>query len=314
MIDMDYIKAIISKYLRTATKNISHDVQLQKLYDSNYNISELLLFLTEYNLNQSVPYLASGMSCYFNGQADTDGISSFNLTEQDKIDAKYIASCFGKEINYSDNDLSVLYTTLLGTTELNYAAQTFPAGIFEDVFQCSSTHELPIQPIVGEREADYYVRVLEYQILQCKSFPSEKIDEVLYRGKRLANNFCNGKNRVYLIPFDNVLGNKVSFGDVDGLRDGKINGEERNRILNGLDTFETLLQKFNISTSDPYSNPNMTSEFGIAIYGTIPVKGLKFFEVDRVYELMQKKAKELGYLNGDAIPNDILSDNKGFSK
>ena len=33
-------------------------------------------------------------------------------------------------INYLDNNLSTLYTTLFGTTEFNYGMQTFPAGIF----------------------------------------------------------------------------------------------------------------------------------------------------------------------------------------
>jgi len=314
MIRIDYIKAIISKYLVSVNKTVTHDVQLQKLYDLNYCVDELLMYLAEYNLNQSIPYLACGMSCYFNSQADTEGISNFKLTEQDKMDAKYIASCFGKEINYSDNDLSVLYTTLLGTTELNYATQTFPAGIFEDVFQCSITHELPLQPLVGEKEEDYYSRVLEYQISQCKNFPSEKVNEVLYRGKRMVNKFCIGKNRVYLIPFDNVLNNKASFGDVVGLRDGKSKDNELNQILNGLYTFKEILQNYHISIREPYSDPNMTGEFGIAIYGAISVKGLKFFEVDRVYELMQKRAKELGYLNGEAIPNDILLIHKGCSK
>ena len=37
-------------------------------------------------------------------------------------------------------------------------------GIFEDVFQCSPIHEFPIQPIVGESEQDFYLRLLEHQI------------------------------------------------------------------------------------------------------------------------------------------------------
>ncbi len=146
--------------------------------------------------------------------------------------------------------------------------QTFSTGILEDVFQCSSNHSLPIQPIVGENESDFYCRVLDYQISQFDNFPMERRSEALARAKRLASNFCNGKNRIYLIPFENVLNNKASFGDVEGLRDGKLSGEELKSKLDNLHNFEQLLKAFDVSITNgtnPYDNPNMTSEYGIAI-------------------------------------------------
>lgn len=307
MFNIDYIKAIISKFLRTSNKNVKPNIQLQQLYDSN-DYYEVLMLLQEYNLSQAMPFLACGMSCYFNNQVNENGLSNLKLSPQDIEDAKFIASCFGKTINYSDNNLSTLYTTLLGTTEFNYGMQTFPAGIFEDVFQCSSDHSLPIQPIVGESESDYYCRVLDYQISQFDNFPTERKSEALARAKRLASNFCNGKNRIYLIPFENVASNKTSFGDVEGLRDGKLSGKELEAKLDSLYSFEQLLQAFDVSITNgmsPYDNPNMTSEYGIAIYGTIASKGISFFEIDRMYDLIQKKARDMVYTDGDVIPNDF---------
>lgn len=149
-----------------------------------------------------------------------------------------------------------------------------------------------IKPIVGESESDYYCRVLDYQISQFDNFSVERRSEALARAKRLASNFCSGKNRIYLIPFENVASNKASFVDVEGLRDGKLSGKELEAKLDSLYSFEHLLQAFDVSITNgmnPYSNPNMTSEYGIAIYGTIANKGISFFEINRVYDSIQKK-------------------------
>ena len=318
MFNANYIKAIITKFLKFSNKAVKPNIQLQQLYDSN-NYYEMLMLLQEYNLSQSMPFLASGMSCYFNDQVSENGLSNLRLSIQDIEDAKFIASCFGKTTNYSDNNLPILYTTLLGTTEFNYGMQTFPAGIFEDVFQCSPDHSLPIAPIVGESEPDFYCRVLDYQISQSDNFPMEKRSEALARAKRLASNFCKGKNRIYLIPFENVINNKASFGDIEGLRDGELKGEELKQKLDTLFTFEQLLQAFSIKMDmNPYNDPNMTSEYGIAIYGTIINKGISYFEIDRIYDLIQKKAKKMGYVDGDVIPNEVSlnaqEDEIGFSR
>lgn len=317
MTNADYLKTIITKFLRLESKVVKPNRELQHLYDSN-NYDEMLMLLQEYNLSLPMPILASGMSCYFNNQVDEHGLTNLKIAPKDIEDAKFIASCFGKTINYADNNLPILYTTLLGTTEFNYGMQTFPAGIFEDVFQCSPDHSLPIQPIVGESEIDYYCRVLDYQIKNFANFPMEKRNEVLARAKRLATNFCNGKNRIYLIPFENVMNNKASFGDIKGLRDGKLSGEELQQKLDALPNFEQLLQEYSINNTNPYNNPNMTSEYGIAIYGTIINKNITYFEIDRMYDLIQKKAQELGYVMKDIIPNDISlsieKDKNSFSR
>lgn len=295
---------------------------IQEIYNTyGYEYSELnnaylLKELQEYNSQQKIPYLATGQNCYFNEQIDRYGLSNLKLKSQDTEDAKFISSCFGLKTHYQENDISVLYTTLLGTTEFNYSTQTFPAGIFEDVFQCSPTHKFPIQPKVGESEQDFYLRLLEHQISSADYFIHEKKEEVILRAQRLINNFCKGKNRVYLIPLSNVLNNKASFGDVDGLRDGSFNAVFTNQTINTLSSLKELLLDFNVNYSQLYSDPNMASEFGIALYGNITEKGIKYIEVERKYQIMQRKAIELGYKFGDIIPSEdeikIIEDNEIF--
>lgn len=122
--------------------------------------SEASLKIEEFNCTAESPFLASGQSGYFNEQIDKHGMSGLKLHEEDVEDAKYIAECFGKEISLSDDALDILYTTLPGTTEMNYVMQTFPAIISEDVFQCPATHEWPFPPKVGGKEEVYWSRVL----------------------------------------------------------------------------------------------------------------------------------------------------------
>ncbi len=308
MLNANYVKAMITKILGSLHNEVKPNIELQQLYESTSNHEEMLMALQRYNYAQSKPFLASGMSCYFNDQVDEHGLSNLKLSRQDMEDAKFIASCFGKDVNYSVNDLSIVYTTLLGTTEFNYGMQTFPAGIFEDVFQCSADHRLPIQPVVGESEPDFFCRVLDYQISQFNHFPTEKRIEALARAKRLTSHFCSGKNRVYVIPFEDVIHHKASFGDIEGLRDGKLSGEELKQKLDKLHTLEQLLQLFEITVEngmDPYNDMNMKSEYGIAIYGPIASKDISFLEVNRMYDLMQTKARDMGYVDGDVIPDDL---------
>ena len=105
-----------------------------------------------------------------------------------------------------------------------------------------------------------------------------------------------------------MASNKASLGDVEGLRDGKLSGEEVEAKLDSLYSFKQLLQAFDVSITNgmsPYDNPNMTSEYGIAIYGNIASKGISFFEIDRMYDLIQKKARDMGYADGVVIPNGL---------
>ena len=309
-----YFLTIINNYIKKIKGNKKVNTIIQSLYNkygygyTDINDAQLLMDLQNYNMLQDDPYLATGQSGYFHEQIMSNGLGSFKLNSQDIEDAKYISNCFGKVTMYSENNIQVTYTTLLGTTEFNYGTQTFPAGIFEDVFQCSPIHEFPIQPIVGESEQDFYLRLLEHQIDSSEEFNTINKQEVVNRGKRLIHNFCAHKNKIYLIKISNHQDIKASFGDIEGLRDGTASFEESQQKIQELPSFSQLLSSFNISSDMIYNDPNMQSEFGIALYGLIPYEKIQFIEVERKYEMMQRRAIELGYSIGDVMPLNLDSE------
>lgn len=309
-----YFLTIINNYIKKIKGNKKVNTIIQSLYNkygygyTDINDAQLLMDLQNYNMLQDDPYLATGQSGYFHEQIMSNGLGSFKLNSQDIEDAKYISNCFGKVTMYSENNIQITYTTLLGTTEFNYGTQTFPAGIFEDVFQCSPIHEFPIQPIVGESEQDFYLRLLEHQIDSSEEFNTINKQEVVNRGKRLIHNFCAHKNKIYLIKISNLQDIKASFGDIEGLRDGTASFEESQQKIQELPSFSQLLSSFNISSDMIYNDPNMQSEFGIALYGLIPYEKIQFIEVERKYEMMQRRAIELGYSIGDVMPLNLDSE------
>lgn len=302
-----YFLTIINNYIKKIKGNKKVNTIIQSLYNkygygyTDINDAQLLMDLQNYNMLQDDPYLATGQSGYFHEQIMSNGLGSFKLNSQDIEDAKYISNCFGKVTMYSENNIQITYATLLGTTEFNYGTQTFPAGIFEDVFQCSPIHEFPIQPIVGESEQDFYLRLLEHQIDSSEEFNTINKQEVVNRGKRLIHNFCAHKNKIYLIKISNLQEIKASFGDIEGLRDGTASFEESQQKIQELSSF-------NISSDMIYNDPNMQSEFGIALYGLIPYEKIQFIEVERKYEMMQRRAIELGYSIGDVMPLNLDSE------
>ena len=309
-----YFFTIIKKYMLRLKNKSKVNAYVQGIYDkygygyNDVNDAQLLMELQNYNMMQDVPYFATGQSGYFHEQIMNNGLGNFKLNTQDIEDAKYISSCFGKNTTYSENGIPITYTTLLGTTEFNYGTQTFPAGIFEDVFQCSATHELPIQPVVGESEQNFYLRLLEHQIDSSEEFNTINKQEVVNRGKRLIHNFCAHKNKIYLIKLSNIQEIKASFGDIKGLRDGTASFEESQQKIQELPSFSQLLSSFNINSNMIYNDPNMQSEFGIALYGLIPYEKIQFIEVERKYEMMQRRAIELGYSIGDVMPLNLDSE------
>lgn len=306
-----YFWQIISQYVDRLKKGSKVDSIVQSFYNQylygydNNSDANLLIQLQNYNLCLDDPYLATGQCSYFDEQIRENGLSIQKLISYDYEDAKFISQCFGKENHYSDNNVPITYATLLGTTEFNYATQTFPAGIFEDVFQCNANHEWPIQPMVGELEKDFYLRLLEYQIDNSSDFLKEKKEEVLYRGKRLIEKFCSGKSKVYLIKMSDALKLKASFGDVTGLRDGKLNGNDAQSEIDKLQSLNELMTNFRISKDCFYSDLNMCSEYGIALYGTVPFSSLKYIEVESKYNVIQKRALDFGYSIGEVIPSNF---------
>lgn len=290
---------------------IKHNSELQSIYDSvigadleDWEIQwEIKKGFQEFNMSAETSFLASGQSSYFNEQIDQNGMSGLKLRKQDVEDARFIAECFGKKASFSDDNLDILYATLPGTIEMNYAAQTFPAIIFEDVFQCPANHDLPFSPKVGEKEEDYWVRVLDAKIAENKNFPQDKTEEVRERGMRLAKSFCTGKNRIYLIPIKDILTNKASFGDVMGIRGGEFRDDKTmNDVMSEALSLEELSIDYGLdpnNVSELYENQNFTSEYGIAIYGKIPQENIQYIEVEREYDIMQRKAKQKGLKDGE---------------
>ncbi|MGN1000722.1 MAG: hypothetical protein ACI4OG_02165 [Bacilli bacterium] len=317
MISKEYVLNIIRKVINN-NKNISKDTNIQKIYDSfgfGYNEeydTQLIMYLQQYNMQLETPYLASGQSGYFTEQIMKNGLGAFSLNEQDANDAKYISSCFGRKTNYSNVAIPITYTCVLGTVEFNYASQVFPAGIMEDVFQCSSNHELPIQPYVGELEEDFYLRLLENQINNSSTFDLSRKEQAIVCAKRLIHNFCKNKSNVYLIPINEVFDVKAYFGDVDGLRDGKSTTEEAQDVLKRLPSLKELLDSYYISADSygVYNDPNMTSEYGISLYGNIKTNKLRYIEVESKYSMMQKRALAEGYEIGEVIPISFENDRK----
>ena len=302
----------------TKLKSNKVDKNIQEIYDHykyGYDFDmdqELLDMLVEYNSKLDEPYFATGQNSYYNEQIEQNGLSRLTLKEQDIEDANFIATSFGKKPHSSSNiSIPIVYTTLLGTTEFNYASQSFPASIFEDVFGCSADHSLPIQPIVGESEQDYYLRVMEYQVDNSPNFIKENKEEVLLRTKRLINSFCKGKNRVYLISVRDLLNLKCSFGDINGLRDRSLSEEDAIKKVESLKSVGDMLsQSFilesgYINSSQLYNDPNLKSEYGVAIYDKISPLLIKYIEVERMYDMIQRKAMDLGYQKGEQIPIDI---------
>lgn len=281
--------------------------ELQVIYDlalpAGYDNWEAMRKAEDFNCTTEAPFLASGQSSYFSDQIDKNGMSGLKLHEEDIEDAKYIAEeCFDKQINLSNDALDILYATLPGTVEANYATQTFPAVIFEDVFQCSATHELPFPPKVGEKEEAYWSRVLSQKISEKEDFSAGKVLEVKMRGVRLAHNFCNGKNRIYLIPIEDIESNKASFGDITGLRNGMATEADHDQILQNIPSFKQLVdENYCPDVRSMYQNPNFTSEYGIAIYGKIQSNNLEYVEVERGYDSMQKKALQAGLKDDDDL-------------
>jgi hypothetical protein len=157
-------------------------------------------------------FLATGVCSYFNDQVDKFGLANIRVSEQDTEDARSIQKYFGNVRCFGDNGVKMIYTVLPGLYELEYGRQPFPAGIYEDVFQFSASHDYDVLPRVGESEVDYYCRNLAAAIDNKSDFPMDKKTEVLETAKRLATKFCVGdKNRIYLIPIDNILNNFIRY-------------------------------------------------------------------------------------------------------
>lgn len=314
------------------------DPEFQKIYEESKTSDEYGFYestMKNHNLETGRLYFATGQSCYYNEQADRDGLCSLKMSQEDIADANFIINCFGGRNGHqppdgeppkprSEDKISVLYTTLPGSTELLYASQSFPAFIFEDVFGCGADHIPTISPKVGEEESDFYLRLLGHRIDTTDGFPSDKREQVLMSGKRLIDSFCSkekGKNRIYLIPYENIQDNVTTYGDVPELRgtgasktfarqffaDKRVSEEKY-----GYPTLKEIVDERLYGEKERvYEDPNFTSEYGVVIYDDFPQDGIKYFEVERAYDIAQDMAKNSGLKPGEEIPEDIFRNASG---
>ena len=138
-----------------------------------------------------------------------------------------------------------------------------------------------------------------------------KKEEVLDRTRRLVNKFCKNNNRIWLIKRSDLLGYKVSDGDIEELKYGEKSLEEKKKIIDGLETYEEFINSRGIEyVQSHYSSAWGSSEYGITVYGIVPPEKLRYIEVERRYQLLQRAARSEGYSDGDEIPLDILTTRK----
>ena len=290
--------------------------RIQGLYDNHksvhgYGINrnsdyDLLNSLQEININLDEPYIVTGQSGYFNERIEREGLGNLSLDREDLEIVNYIIECFhNNQGKFMTDSIPFFSSTFMGGVEFNYATQTFPAGIEENVFQCMAGHTWPIVPRVGEKEEDFYIRLLEYQIDRSLTFDMSKREEVLIRAKKLIDKFCKNNNRVWFIKLKDVLKYKVSDGDDTRIKYGDLSLDEKKRIIGEFESFEEFLYRRGLSIPCIYSTAWGMGETGITIYGIVPVEKLRYIEVERRFQSLQRIARSMGYQDGVEIPRNL---------
>lgn len=92
-------------------------------------------------------------------------------------------------------------------------------------------------------------------------------------------------------------------------RDGETTDNAMSEVLS-LEELNTTYGRDPNNVSGLYGDPNFSSEYDIAIYGEIPQENIQCIEVERGYDIMQRKAKQKGLKDGEAID---LSEQPFFS-
>ena len=90
-----------------------------------------------------------------------------------------------------------------------------------------------------------------------------------------------------------------------GVRGGEFrDGETTDDVMDEVLDLEELCAAYGRdpnNVSELYGDPNFSSEYGIAIYGKIPQENIQYIEVERGYDIMQRKAKQKGLNDGEEI-------------
>ena len=315
--------------------HVEHDTEMQRKYDEKVNRPSIDAFLTKcYDPFESDElYFVSGQNAYFNTQIDEHGLNHLALEDEDAdiiAALYYLASpLYGHPNNYGRNNNSILYVTPPGTIELGYARQSFPSGILEDIFLWQGNKKYPfpwhrygneiVQLIAGEKEFDYWMRVVEKQIemkrkegrplkIGDRTITNEELNSFKIRLYNVFKKFCSGKNRLYFLPLLQLMDNKASYF-VEKIREGSMDEEEYRSTVNSMDTLKQIIDASDSTSNDlsvksqQFLNSNVLRNpvgFGLAILGEIQCT-VKYVEVKTIYALLQEYFLSHGYKNGEPI-------------
>lgn len=307
---------------------VEQDLELQRIYDKVVNnpSKESLLIKKFYPFGSDKPYLVSGQNAYFNNHIQQNGLNHIRV---EKEDAKVIAMLhslvirFGHPSNYGDSN-SIVYVTPPGTIELGYARQSFPSGILEDVFGWQGDRKYPfpwytyfddiesVDLIAGEDECDYWIRVTQKLLeikkkrkkpikFEDKEISEEQLENFMVRVRNVLNKFCNGYNRLYFLPLNQILNNKATYF-AEKIREGSITGEDYEKELSSMKTLQQIID--HTANKDPMSFLKQLryseSQWGIAILGRIE-SPIKYVEIKSIYRLLQEYFLNHGYKKGQII-------------
>ena len=313
---------------------LENDIKMQKIYDEKVNgISKESFLINSFNPFEGEElYLVSGQNSYFNKHIEENGLNHIRLED---YDAKIITMLhslvlrFGHPHNYGKND-SILYVAPPGTIELSYARQSFPSGILEDIFRWQGNKKMQfpwytysndiesVELILGEKESDYWMRVVE-KLLEIKiksgnslkfedrEISEEELENFKVRLHNVLKKFCTGKNRLYFLPLYEIMSNKISWF-AENIREGEISGEDFEKEVSSMRSLKQIIDDFDASSIDFNEKVRIfleklkssKSQWGLAILGEI--KGsIKYVEVKTTYKLLQEYFFSHGYKTGDII-------------
>ncbi len=320
---------------------VIHNMELQKEYDRVVNTAtkESILMRSFDLFGDDSLYFASGQSAYFNKQIEEKGLNDLRIDEYDAETLRQLYLLvnrgFGRPKDYGVKG-TMLYVCAAGTGELDYSRQSFPSGILEDIFGWSRNRIYPwkdytgedntrVDFVVGEEEADYWMRVVEKQIedrrinnqplmIDDKALNDEELEEFKKRVHSLFKRLCVGQNRIYFINILQVLNNRVS-GFAEHLRTGQLSAKEYDDEIAKLSTIDDMINRYQMKGDNfdykarqfIYKQKNGHSQWGLALFGNIE-GDIPYVDVRTKYSLIQEYFRNLGYMEGEVISPEKIQE------
>jgi WD40 repeat protein len=263
---------------------------------SNY-LAEMKYPKNEKNIENL--FFASGQNPYFASQIDENGLGSARLLNEDMVDIKFLQQIFKTKspLSIVDRSFYATYCVVPGGREYEYANDSLPAIVAEEAFGCAANHSFNVQPKVGESEIDFIVRHLESKI--DSSIDEINRKKILAIGRKLASKFVTNESHIYIIPCKEILDNKVSFGDVNEMRNGQDGNVE-------LQTLRQTIDNFHVTSFT--KNPNFDSDNGLAVYGIIDSKKIFRLKMPSRFVRLQQYVQNRGLSVGMEISPDVIQD------